>query len=149
MKRAQLSIDLLFAVTLISLTILSLVSMSVHEAQGARTLDTMAKLKVFTIDLRDTVTKVYSTGQGFAVRKDSPILLAAGDIINVTLNASSDQVEVSALIGGRRYFTAQKLQVPLVSDSNVTLSSSNEIMWVVAAYNETVGMVDVRVKQHP
>ncbi len=149
MKRAQLSIDLLFAVTLISLTVLSLVSMSTHEAQGARTLDTMAKLKVFTVDLRDTVTKVYSVGQGFSVRKDSPLILGAGDAINVTLNASSDSVEVSALIGGKRYFTAQKLPVPLVSNSTVELNSTVESLWVVATYNETAGMVDVKVSQNP
>ncbi len=149
MKRAQLSIDLLFAVTLISLTVLSLVSMSTHEAQGARTLDTVAKLKVFAVDIRDTVVKVYSAGNGFSVRKDSPIVLGPGDVINVTLNASSDSVEVSALIGGKRYFTTQKLQVPLVSNSTVKLNSTMGSLWVVATYNETAGMVDVKVSQNP
>jgi len=149
MRRAQLSLDLLFAVTLVSLTVLSLVTMSTHEAQGARALDTMAKLKVFAVDMRDTVTKVYSTGPGFSVEKTSPLRLSAGDSIRVTLNASSDSVEVSAIIGGKRYFTAQRLQVPLVSNSTVELSATSETLWVVATYNETVGMVDVRVSQTP
>ena len=149
MKRAQLSIDLLFAVTLISLTVMSLISLSTHEAEGARTFDTLAQLKVFSVDLRDTVTKVYAVGGGFSVRKAAPFELNPGDRIVVTLNASTDTLEVSALVGGRTYRTTQPLPVPLLSNSSVTLNSTVQTLWITARYNETAGMVNVAVSKSP
>ena len=149
MKRAQLSIDLLFAVMLISLTVMSLISLSTHEAEGAQTFDTLAQIKVFSIDLRDTVTKVYAIGGGFSVRKTAPFELDPGDGIVVTLNASTNALEVSALVGGRTYRTVQQLPVPLLSSSSVTLNSTVRTLWVVARYNETAGMVNVTVSTNP
>ena len=147
MRKAQLSLDLLFAVVLISITVLSLLSLSFQEAQGARTLDTMAKLKVFTVDLRDTVTKVYSVGPGYSVRKELPLNLKPGDAVWVTLNATSNTVEVEALVSGNRYFTSQKLPVRLVSTTSLELTPGSTTFWVVATYNETVGMVDVKLSR--
>jgi hypothetical protein len=149
MKRAQLSIDLLFAITLISLTAVSLISLSTHEAEGARTFGTLAQLKVFSIDLRDTVTKVYSIGDGFSVQKRAPFSLGPGENITVTLNASTNSVEIRAVIGGRKYKTAQQVPVPIVSNSSVTLNSTVQTFWVVATYNETAGMMNVTLSQSP
>ncbi|WP_054841100.1 hypothetical protein [Thermococcus peptonophilus] len=70
MGRGQLSIDVIFALTLITLTVLSLVSLASHQVESAELMDKTSKLKVFAIDLRDTVVKVYSSGgPGFSVKK--------------------------------------------------------------------------------
>jgi len=67
----------------------------------------------------------------------------------VVLNASSDSVEIDAVIDGKRYRVVQKLQVPLVSNSSLTLNSTSESFWIVATYNGTVGRVDVKVQTSP
>lgn len=149
MRKAQLSLDLLFAVTLMTLTVVSLISLAAHEVEGTRTLDASTRLKVFAIDLRDTVTKVYSAGDGFAVKKTAPFELKSGEYIRVTLNKSSKELKVEALIDGTRYVTVQRIPVPLSSNSTVTLTPSKEELWIVCEYNETAGGMDVRVSETP
>ncbi|AMQ18916.1 hypothetical protein [Thermococcus peptonophilus] len=147
MGRGQLSIDVIFALTLITLTVLSLVSLASHQVESAELMDKTSKLKVFAIDLRDTVVKVYSSGPGFSVKKTVPMNLSAGDEITVVLNSTSGRLEVSAVIGGERYRVYQNLPVPLVATSSVTLNSASPDLWVYATYNQTAGAIDVRVKK--
>ena len=149
MRRAQLSIDLLFAVTLVSLTVVGLIGLSTQEIEGTKTFDAITQLKVFSVDLRDTVSKVYSVGDGFSIRKDAPFPLGPGENLTVTLNSTSNRMEIVAVIDGRTYKTEQQLQVPIISNSSVTLNSTIKSLWVVAKYNETLGMVDVKVQTSP
>ncbi|BAD85855.1 hypothetical protein, conserved [Thermococcus kodakarensis KOD1] len=147
MGRGQLSIDVIFAFTLITLTVLSLVSLASRQVESAELTDKTSKLKVFAIDLRDTVTKVYSSGPGFSVKKTVPMNLRAGDKITVVLNSTSGRLDVSAVIGGEHYRVYQNLPVPLVATTNVTLNSTSPDLWVYATYNQTAGAIDVRVKK--
>jgi len=147
--RGQLSLDLLFAVTLVSLTVISMISLADHEVESAKVFDVSAKLKVFTIDLRDTVIKVYAAGDGFAVKKTSPLKLKSGEYIKVILNESSNELEVEAKINGKTYVTVQKIPVPIVSNSTVTLIPANEELWIVCKYNTTIGEMDVQVEREP
>lgn len=149
MKRAQLSLDLMFAVTLVALTVLSLISLATHEVEGAHTFDASAKVKVFAIDLRDTVTKVYAVGDGFAVMKEVPFELESGDYVKVTLDGPSSELKVEAELGGTKYTTVQKIPVPIASNTTVTLTPSNNEFWVICEYNETAGGIDVRLSESP
>jgi len=149
MKRAQLSLDLMFAVTLVALTVLGLISLATHEVEGAQTFDASAKLKVFAIDIRDTVTKVYAAGEGFGVMKMVPFELENGDYVKVTLDGPSGELRVEAEIGGTKYTTVQKIPVSIASNTTVTLTPSNNEFWVVCGYNNTVGGVDVRLTESP
>lgn len=149
MRKAQLSLDLLFAVTLMTLTVVSLISLATHEVEGARAFDASTRLKVFTIDLRDTVTKVYAAGDGFAVRKTIPFELKSGEYVKVILNATSNELKVEAEINGGKYTTVQRIPVPLISNSTVTLTPSNNELWIVCQYNETAGGIDVKVSENP
>lgn len=149
MKRGQISMDLLFAVALMSITVLGLIGLSSQQVHGAGVLDATAKLKVYSINLRDTVVKAYSMGGGIAVREDFPFTLSPGDSVNVTLNASSRELVVTAFISGEKYRTVQSLPIPLASDSKVELNSNSPTLWIVTRYNETAGMVDVRLSKSP
>ncbi|NJE00516.1 hypothetical protein [Thermococcus sp. JdF3] len=149
MREAQLSLDLLFAVTLMTLTVVSLISLATHEVEGARNLDTSTKVKVFAIDLRDTIVKVYAAGDGFAVKKTPPFELKSGEYLEITLNETSNELKVEAEINGGKYTTVQRIPVPLISNSTVTLTPSNNELWIVCQYNETAGGMDVRVSEKP
>ncbi|WP_297464325.1 hypothetical protein [Thermococcus sp.] len=145
MGRGQISIDLLFAVTLVMLTVVSLINLSAQEMEGARVIDRTAQLKVFAVELRDSVVKVYSSGGGFAVRKEVPLKLHPGENVRVTLDNSTNALVVTAWIGGKSYRVAQRLPVPLSKKTSVKLTATDPSLWIIASYNETTGMVDVEV----
>ncbi|MDI3475312.1 MAG: hypothetical protein PWQ79_621 [Thermococcaceae archaeon] len=143
MARAQVSIDFLFAVVLVMLTVLNLVYIATGERAQAEEFDLLAKLKVFTVDVRDTTVKVYSVGDGFRVRKELPIELKPGEWVVVALNSKTDKVVVTAKIGGKSYKTEQKLSVPIYEDSSVNLTSGNSVFWIEAEYDKTGGKTNV------
>ncbi|WP_297089726.1 hypothetical protein [Thermococcus sp.] len=142
MKRGQISLDFLFAVTLITITMLNLVYIADSERAHSETFDTIAKLKAFSIDVRDSVVKVYTAGDGFTVRKELPINLDAGDKVTVSLLAP-DSVVVNATIGGKGYRVAQRSPVPIYENTSVTLTGADRDFSIVATYNETEGRLDV------
>ncbi|QDA30676.1 hypothetical protein FH039_02285 [Thermococcus indicus] len=146
--RAQLSLDLLFAVTLIMLTVVSLINLSNQEIMGAKTFDKQTRLKVFAIDLRDTVTKAYSAGPGFSVRKDFPIPLAGSDVVTVTLNATSNMLKVDALISGRRYVTYESIPVPVKRTTTVQIIPGRTSLWVVVGLDSS-GERYVEIREAP
>ncbi len=147
MGRGQLSLDLMFAVTLIMLTLVGAVSVANHEVKSARTIDSASKLKVFAIDVRDTVIKAYSSGPGFIVRKSYPFPLEGNDEVQVVLNATDNRLKVSARLSGDTYVVYQDLPIRLVATSTVTLNSTVRTFKVVVRYNETVGAYDVRLEK--
>ncbi|WP_240920769.1 hypothetical protein [Thermococcus sp. CX2] len=135
--RAQISLDFLFAVTLITLTMVNLVYIASSETSYAETFDVITKLKVFSIDVRDSVTKVYAVGDGFSIKKELSMSLDAGDKVTVTLVPSNDTIMINATIAGRKYLVIQKSPVPIYRESSVTLTAAKKEFHIVATYNET------------
>jgi len=147
--RGQISLDAIFAVTLVTLTILSLVSLSTHAVGGAEPLNRAAQLKVFAISLRDTVVQVYSTTGNFSVRKELPFRLSQGEWVNVTLNATTGTLWVVARIKGEEYITMEKIPVFVESTTSVILAPENETLWVVGRYDSEKGVMDVKLSKNP
>ncbi|NJE05779.1 hypothetical protein E3E36_06400 [Thermococcus sp. M36] len=146
MGRGQITIDLLFAITLVTITMLSLVSFAVSERASATVLDTGAKLKVFSVELRDAVVKAYSGGGGFRLKKVSPIPLSAGDNITVSFDGNRNRIVIDASIGGRKYRVVQNSMIPFHENSTVVLTQNNTEFWVAVVYNQTEGLLHVRLE---
>lgn len=144
MRRAQITFDFMIAVILILITVAGVVSVASGEQANAQTFDTAAKLKVFAVDLRDTVTKVYAVGGGYTVRKSLPIRLGDGDSVRVVLNSTTNRVEISAVVGGEGFRVYQRLQVPIYSTSSITLGPGDETFNVTA--ENVGGLVYVKVE---
>jgi len=146
--RAQISLDAIFAFTLITLTVLSLVNLSAQEVGGVKSLDTAAQLKVFAISLRDAVVQVYSTEGNVSLRKELPFNLSSGEWVNVTLN-STGTLWVVARIRGKTYVTMERVPVFIGSSTEVSLGPGSDVLWVVGRYNDTTGVTDVRLSKTP
>jgi uncharacterized protein (UPF0333 family) len=147
MKRGQLSLDLMFAVTLIMLTLVSALSLASHQEESARTLDSASKLKVFAIDIRDTVIKAYASGPGFTIKKRYPYELKGNDEVLIVLNSTDNRLEVSAKLDGSTYTVYQDIPIKLVATTSVILNSTVRTFNVTVHYNETAGAVDVRLEK--
>ncbi len=144
MRKGQISLDFLFAVTLIAITMVNLVHIASIEQAHSEAFDTVAKLKAFSIDVRDTVVKAYAVGDGFTVRKRLPIELdSGGDEVTIKLIAPSN-ITIDAYIGGGVLPRGSEAQVPIYKNSKVTLTATNMEFNVTATYNEAEGgRVDV------
>ncbi|WP_240911977.1 MULTISPECIES: hypothetical protein [unclassified Thermococcus] len=145
MKRGQISLDFLFAVTLITLTMVNLVYIASSETTHAETFDAVAKLKAFSIDVRDSVVKVYAVGDGFSVKKELPMDLDSGDKVTITLVPSNDTIMISATIAGRKYLVIQNSPVPIYRESSVTLTEADREFQIAATYNEMEGRLYVDI----
>ncbi|AIU69573.1 hypothetical protein TEU_04025 [Thermococcus eurythermalis] len=122
--RGQISLDLLFAVTIISITMLSVMNVALSEKAEAEVVGASTQLKAFALDLRGTVARLYAA-PGMTVMKTAPLELQPGDLINVTLK-SDGRLIVKAHIDGRDYVVIQELQVFPGVDSSVVLTPSRE-----------------------
>ena len=131
MRRGQLSIDLLFAVTIISITMMGVMSVALNEKVETQTFGTATQLRLLSIDVRDTMARVYAAGPGMSVVKDSPVKLNHGDWINITAYQNGSLV-VRALIDGRQYTVVQRLQVPIGVGSSVLLTPGDETFTIEA-----------------
>ncbi|AEH24747.1 hypothetical protein [Pyrococcus yayanosii] len=143
--RGQLSLDFLLAFLLISITALNLTYLAVGEKVKAEEFDTVAKLKVFAIDVRDTVAKVHSMGGGFSIRKEYPFELKPGDRIIVILDNTTNVIKIEATINGRVYSVIQRSQVPIYEQTLVILDASHSSFWITAS--DEGGFTHVRVSQ--
>ncbi|MBP1911751.1 hypothetical protein [Thermococcus stetteri] len=139
MKKGQLSIDFMFAVVLVMITVLDLVYIASGEQARAEDFDVAAKVKAFTIDVRDTVVKVYSMGDGYKVRKEVPLNLGPGDSVSVVLDSADNKIKILARVGEKSYYSEQRVPVPVYESSSVTLNSVSRDFWIVAEYNKTEG----------
>ncbi|NJE30389.1 hypothetical protein E3E38_04895 [Thermococcus sp. 18S1] len=147
MRRGQVSLDFLFAVTLIAITMLNIAYIANIETGHARTFDITTRLKIFSVDVRDTVVKGYSVGDGFKIKKESPIPLKSdSDSIVITLIDPGDLIKVTAVIEGKTYTTYQKSPVPIYATSSVVLKRGQEEFWIVATYNEKEGKLYVTLQ---
>ncbi len=131
-RKAQITFDFLIAIMLVTVTVAGIVSIASGETANARTFDSAAKLKILAVDLRDTVTQVYAAGDGFTVRKELPFELKAGDSVTITLNSTTNRVEIAATLGGKTFKVAQRLQVPLYATSSITLGQGERDFNVTA-----------------
>lgn len=114
MRKGQISLDFLFAVTLIAITMVNLVHIASIEQAHSEAFDTVAKLKAFSIDVRDTVVKAYAVGDGFTVRKRLPIELdSGGDEVTIKLIAPPSNITIDAYIGGGVLPRGSEAQVPI------------------------------------
>ncbi|AFL94975.1 hypothetical protein CL1_0770 [Thermococcus cleftensis] len=147
MRKGQISLDFLFAVTLVMITMLNVVYIATSEKGNAETFDVTARLKVFSVDIRDTVAKVYASGDGFSVRKTSPFPLKSGEGIVIRLNADDDTITVIGIIGGNTYTVVQKSPVPIYTDSSVQLNQDTDEVWIVA--REEGGVTYVEIQTSP
>lgn len=125
MKRGQISLDLLFALVLVSLTVLGLIVSGASQTEEMKTLGRGMELKVFVVDIRDSVAKVYASGPGITLQKKPPFQLYPGDWINITLT-TNQTVIVNAQLNGKHYLVIQRLQVPVFSQSSVLLTPGND-----------------------
>ncbi len=132
MRRGQLSLDLLFAVTLIAITMLNVIYTANEQIAYTQTLDTTARLKIFSISLRDSIVKAYAMGNGYSVRKTLPFSLNAGDSMTIVLNSTANILQVNATIDGVSYYIVQNITVPLHVTSNITLTSATTEFWIYA-----------------
>ncbi|WP_457752214.1 hypothetical protein [Thermococcus sp.] len=143
--RGQISLDFLFAVTLIAILSLNLVYLGSSQKTQAETFDLTTKAKVFAISVRDSVAKVYAMGDGFKVNKTLPFTLGPGDSVVVTLDNRTNSVIVSGSVGGKAFYISQKSQVPIYYKSQVVLNETMESFWIIASYNSTEGRLYVEV----
>lgn len=124
MKKAQVTFDFLIAVMLVTVTVAGAVSIASGESASVRTLDAATKTKIFAVDLRDTVIKAYSIGEGFTIVKRAPFDLSGGDSVEITLDSGTSKISVKATIGGKTFKVEQVSPVPLC-DSQIELKEGN------------------------
>ncbi|WP_297534614.1 hypothetical protein [Thermococcus sp.] len=137
--RGQISLDLLFAVMLVSLTVIGLVGWGMNQAGETTTMGKAAQLKVLAVDVRDSVAKVYASGPGFTVIKELPFQLKTGEWVNITLYKNQTLL-VRAELGGKEYRVVERLQVPVGVTSSVLLLPGNETFQITAVRLNTGGV---------
>ncbi|WP_457753918.1 hypothetical protein [Thermococcus sp.] len=143
MKRGQLSLDLLFAVLLIIVTLTNITYLATSEISHAERFDTFTKVRLFSSMLVDHSAKVYAIGEGYKVREIVPDL--NGGTIRVVFDGATNKIIVNATVNGRSFWIVKNSTVPL-STSSVNLTSSEEF-WITAYYNTTEGMLYVKVEK--
>jgi len=148
-KKGQLTIDFLFAFTLVILTVLNLIYLSGMNYSHSQTLDVSARLSAFATDLQNTVARVYSSGNGYSAIVFAPLNLSGSDRIVVVLDNVTNRIVISAVIGGSNYTVIRKSPVPLYVRSEETLNATKKSLWVVARLNPLEGQLYVEVKPTP
>ncbi|ALM76308.1 hypothetical protein [Thermococcus barophilus] len=143
MKRGQLSLDLLFAVLLIIVTLTNLTYLATSEISHAESFDTFTKVRLFSSTLVDHSAKVYAIGEGYKVREVAPDL--NGGTIRVVFDGATNKIIVNATVNGRSFWIVKNSTVPL-STSSVNLTSGEEF-WITVYYNTTEGMLYVKVEK--
>ena len=132
MRRGQISIDFLFAITLISITLLNMVYIANMQKSHAETFDVTTRLKVFSVGIRDSVAKVYAVGNGFALKKGSPFNLNKGDSITIQLVSGANKIVVTGYINGKKYVTVQRSPVPIYQNQSITMTPDKSEIWIKA-----------------
>ncbi len=142
--RGQITLDFLFAITVIMLTVAGLVNFGMNMRLQSETIGTQTNVRILAISVRDDAARVYAAGPGFTMKVQLPFKLTGKDRVKVTLNSTSDTVEVSALLGGTAYRTSLRLQVPLERTTSVTLTPERTMFNVTATTYRGVTSVEVR-----
>lgn len=124
--RGQLSLDLLFAFVLVTLTILNLIYLANNEIAHAESFDVMAKVRVFSAEIVDHTAKVYAVGEGYKLKEEAPQINEAK--FKITFNGTANKIIVNATIDGRSYWVVKNSTVPIANASIVV--NSGETFWI-------------------
>jgi len=130
--RGQLSLDLLFAFVLVTLTMLNLIYLANNEMAHAESFDVMAKVRVFSAEIVDHTAKVYAVGEGYSLKEETPqIKDARFDItfVNKIENKTREnKIIVNVTVNGKSYWIVKNSTVP-VANASISVYSG-ESFWI-------------------
>ena len=124
--RGQISLDLLFAFVLVTLTMLNLIYLSNSEIAHAESFDVMAKVRVFSAEVVDHTAKVYAVGEGYSLKEEPPQIENAS--FNITFNGGENKIIVNVTVNGKSYWVVKNSTVPIANASIVI--NSGESFWI-------------------
>jgi len=124
--RGQLSLDLLFAFVLVTLTMLNLIYLANNEMAHAESFDVMAKVRVFSAEIVDHTAKVYAVGEGYSLKEEAPVI--SGAVFNVTFDGTTNKIIVNATVDGKNYWIVRNSPVPITNALIVV--NSGESFWI-------------------
>ncbi|EHR79174.1 hypothetical protein OCC_01554 [Thermococcus litoralis DSM 5473] len=124
--RAQISLDLLFAFVLVTLTVLNLIYLSNSEIAHAESFDVMAKVRVFSAEIVDHTAKLYAVGEGYSLKEEPPQI--EGAEFNITFNGAENKIIVNVTVSGKSYWVVKNSTVPIANASIVV--ESNDTFWI-------------------
>lgn len=124
--RAQVSLDLLFAFVLVTLTMLNLIYLSNSEIAHAESFDVMAKVRVFSAEIVDHTAKVYAVGEGYSLKEEPPQI--EGAEFNITFDGAENKIIVNVTVRGKSYWVVKNSTVPIANASIVV--ESNDTFWI-------------------
>ena len=113
--RGQVSLDLLFAFVLVTLTVLNLIQLSNSEIAHAESFDVMAKVRVFSAEIADHVAKVYAVGEGYSLKEEAPHIKDA--TFTIRFNGTTNKITVNASVNGKSYWIVRNSTVPIANAS--------------------------------
>ena len=124
--RGQLSLDLLFAFVLVTLTMLNLIYLANNEMAHAESFDVMAKVRVFSAEIVDHTAKVYAVGEGYSLKEEAPQI--SGGSFGIVFNGTTNKIIVNATVDGKSYWIVKNSTVPITNASIVV--DSGESFWI-------------------
>lgn len=124
--RAQISLDLLFAFVLVTLTVLNLIYLSNSEMAHAESFDVMAKVRVFSAEIVDHTAKVYAVGEGYSLKEEPPQIEDAE--FKIIFNGAENKIIVNVTVNGKSYWVVKNSTVPIANASIVV--ESNDTFWI-------------------
>lgn len=124
--RGQLSLDLLFAFVLVTLTILNLIYLANNEMAHAESFDVMAKVRVFSAEIVDHTAKVYAVGEGYRLKEEAPQI--SGATFRISFNGATNKIIVNVTVDGKSYWIVKNSTVPMTNASIVV--NSGESFWI-------------------
>lgn len=124
--RGQVSLDLLFAFVLVTLTVLNLIYLSNSEIAHAESFDVMAKVRVFSAEIVDHTAKVYAVGEGYSLKEETPQIKNAS--FNITFNGVENKIIVNVTVNGKSYWIVKNSTVP-VANASISVYSG-ESFWI-------------------
>ncbi|RLF83412.1 hypothetical protein DRN44_01080 [Thermococci archaeon] len=124
--RGQLSLDLLFAFVLVTLTMLNLIYLANNEMAHAESFDVMAKVRVFSAEIVDHTAKVYAVGEGYSLKEEAPVI--SGAVFNVTFDGTTNKIIVNATVDGKRYWIVKNSTVP-IANASISVTSGGSF-WI-------------------
>jgi len=124
--RGQLSLDLLFAFVLVTLTVLNLIQLSNSEIAHAESFDVMAKVRVFSAEIVDHAAKIYAVGEGYSLKEEAPQIKDA--IFTITFNGTTNKITVNANVSGKSYWIVRNSTVP-IANASISVESGGSF-WI-------------------
>lgn len=124
--RGQLSLDLLFAFVLVTLTMLNLIYLANNEMAHAESFDVMAKVRVFSAEIVDHTAKVYAVGEGYSLKEEAPQI--SGGSFRIVFNGTTNKIIVNATVDGKSYWIVKNSTVP-IANASISVTSGGSF-WI-------------------